>query len=114
MARRHVGRRRQDNDGASGHWKRLGACHAWKAPGRLVSTKPGVPKTGLAGGTACGRPVAAPAHRRRHGEKQRRERDGDGGECNLVNKLKSKIQFINSVFSFFLASNEKLLNTKLA
>ena len=45
------------------------ACHqviedarrAWEMPGRVVSTKPGAPRTGLAGNTASGRrPETAP------------------------------------------------------
>ena len=50
--------------------------------------KPGACGAGLARGTARGRPVATPAHGRRHGEKQRRKRDGDGGDGSFVNNSK--------------------------
>ena len=43
----------------------------------------------------------AGGEQRRHSEKQRGERR-DGGEGNLVNKLKFKIQFANSVFLLLL------------
>ena len=58
--------------------------------------------------------VSTPAARRRRREREIEEK-GDGGDGNLVIKLKFKIQFENFSFSsYFLASNEKLVNTKLA
>ena len=50
--------------------------------------KPGTCRASLARGTVRGRPVAAQAHGRRHGEKQRRKRDGDGGDGSFVNNSK--------------------------
>ena len=35
---------------------------------------------------------------RRHGEKQRGRREGDVGDGRFVNKLKFKMQFVNSIF----------------
>ena len=45
--------------------RRSTACRAWEVPGRLVSSKPGARRTGLAGARRVGWPVAAPAARRR-------------------------------------------------
>ena len=55
----------------------------------------------IPGARHVGRPVADAGGERRHGEKQRGRR-GDGDEGNLVNKLKFKIQFANSVFLLLL------------
>ena len=46
--------------------------------------------------------------------KQRGRREGDVGDGRFVNKLNFKLQFVNSIFSLFQRSNEKLLNIKLA
>ena len=72
------------NDGG-----RRGMRRTLEKPGRLVLTKPGAPRTGLAGGTARGQPAVDAGARRRHGEKQRRERR-DGGDGNFV--INSKFQ----------------------
>jgi len=62
---------------------------------------PGARKRVWSGARHVGRPVADAGGERRHGEKQRGRR-GDGDEGNLVNKLKFKIQFANSVFLLLL------------
>ena len=70
---------------------------------------------GLAGARRVADQEAAPAHGRRHGEKQRGRREGDGGEGSSVNKTKFKTPVCKLKFLFlFQVSNEKLLNTKLA
>jgi len=53
----------------------------------------------LTGARRVGRPGVDAGGERRHGEKQRGRREGDGDEGNLVNKLKFKIQFAKFSFS---------------
>jgi len=64
-------------------------------------------------GRACIWPATSASSRRLHGVRGKTEEGEGWSEGNLVNKLKFKIQFANSVFSYFLASNEKLVNTKV-
>ena len=70
----------------------------------------------MAHGAACGRPEdgTGVTARRQGGDGVREGKTEEGerwSEGSLVNKLKFKIQFVNSVF--LLVSNEKLLNMKV-
>ena len=51
MARRRVAR---TSRAATARRRRSTACRAWEVPGRLVSSKPGARRTGLAGGATRG------------------------------------------------------------
>ena len=53
-----------------------------------VSGNPGAREADLAGVRRVADQKAALAHGRRHGEKQRRKRDGDGGDGSFVNNSK--------------------------
>ena len=66
----------------------------------------------MTGARCVGRPGVDAGGERRHGEKQRGRKGERGTWGSFVNKLKFKIKFIQ-FFSFFLVSNEKLLNTKV-
>ena len=85
---------------ASATLQLAGACgELGVLPGRAVSGKTGGVEAGSARGVARGRPGVDAGVRRRHGEKQRERREErDGGDGSFVNKTKSKVLFVNSVF----------------